>query len=320
MSPEILKAINRFQPELTYGWLGDPIWGWTLTRLAAKLRIPYVIHFMDNHIGLDPENDWAARLSMTLFRRQVNAAVHHAAAVFAISDAMAASYGARWNRPILAFHGVMGTETWPQPVYQGDNPVFEIAFMGSIEQSQFYGLLDVAKAVEELNNNGVPAILVLYLTDYYRDHIGKGFSAFHHVTIRPHPDANGLQVALRRAGALILAYGFDRETLRYYQYSFPTKLVPYMLSGRPILAYGPPSIAPIAYVLRGGWGLVIKERSVERLAESIMELIKNPAECARLGTLAHEEACREHDQSKVAAEFAEALAAAAGCRLTAATG
>lgn len=309
----VFAALREFRPDLLYGWIGDPLWCRTVTRLAAQLRLPYVVHFMDNHVGLEPHPGYAGKLSARLFRHQVDRTVAGAAVVLAISDVMAAAFAARWQRPVQAFHGVMSTQDWPRPTARIANPVFEVAFTGSIERGQLLGLIDVASAVEQLCNRGVAVRLVLYITDYYRERVGERFTAFKHVVIRPHPVAERLRAALVQSEALILAYGFDQSTIDYYRYSFPTKLVPYMLSGIPILAYGPASIAPIDYVLTGNWAKVITVNSVERLAAGLLELVRHPAERIRLGALAHEAGRSEHDQSVVAPRFAQALRAALSC-------
>ena len=247
------------------------------------------------------------RLSSRLFRYQIDRAVARAAAVLAISDSMAASYGARWHRPVGAFHNVMSVADWPQPSVRVEKPGVEIAFTGSIERGQLSGLVDVARAVEQLTRGGVDIRLVLYVTDYYRSRVAEHFSRFPNVVTRPHPAAECLRAALVRSDVLILAYGFDQPTVDYYRYSFSTKLVPYMLSGTPILAYGPRSIAPIDYALSGAWARVITMKSVDRLAAGLLSLVRDPAERARLGARAHATARREHDQSVVGAQFARTL-------------
>jgi glycosyltransferase involved in cell wall biosynthesis len=188
--------------------------------------------------------------------------------------------------------------------------VFEVAFTGSIESGQLEGLLDVAHAVERLSGEGAAVRLVLYLTGDYKRRVEGHFAAFKAVEIRPHPPADGLRAALAHADALILAYGFTPRTIEYYRYSFPTKLVPYMLSGSPILAYGPASIAPIDYVVKGGWARVLTTKSPDALAAGLRDLMRSPDDRLRLGRLAHAAACREHDQTIVAAQFREYLRAA----------
>ena len=310
LRPGVLSDIRAFKPDVLYGWFGDPLWGRSMMRLASEIRVPYVIHFMDNQVGLPPGGAWAARLAAHLFRRQVARAVAGAAGVVAISDAMADAYGRQWRRPLAVFHNAVDPTGWPAPEPREPNAVFDLAFTGSIESGQLAGLLDVAQAVERLRAESGAVRLVLYLTDEVKRRVQEHFAALPGVEIRPHPPAEGLRAALARADALILAYGFEPRTIEYYRYSFPTKLVPYMLSGTPILAYGSASIAPIDYVVKGGWARVLATKSPGALATELRDLMRSPADRLRLGRLAHQAACREHDQSIVAARFREYLRAA----------
>jgi len=307
----VMKAIRDFGPTLLYGWVGDAVSARTLRRLVRRLGLPYVVHFMDNHVDIEQEGGWRVTARTAPYRRELARVVQGATATLAITEAMARAYSVRWNRTFLAFHAVMPTAAWPRPCPRQENPLFQLAFTGSVERGQLLALLDVARAGERLVERGLPVELRLYLTDYYRNRVGDRFAEFRHVVIHPHPDAHGLRAALAGADALILAYAFDRLTTDYYRYSFPTKLVPYMLSGSPIIAYGPPGIFPIDYVSQGGWASVTKEPSVDQLAADIAELIRDPRRRTKLALLAHEAAFSEHDQAVVAPRFAEVLAAAA---------
>jgi hypothetical protein len=107
---------------------------------------------------------------------------------------------------------------------------------------------------------------------------------------------------------LVLAYGFEKSCVEYYRYSFATKVVPYMLSGRCILAYGPPSIEPIAYVKRGGWAEVVSKQGIEELERSIEALMDSPDKCQRLARSAYEAGFEEHDLEENAGRFLVAMA------------
>jgi hypothetical protein len=53
---------------------------------------------------------------------------------------------------------------------------------------------------------------------------------------------------LGQADALLIAYNFDELSRNYSGYSMANKLTEYMISGRPILAYGPGDIATIKHL------------------------------------------------------------------------
>lgn len=294
IAPTLDARIRRFAPEVIYAWAGDSVWARLVEECAARYRIPYVIHFMDNHVelpGANPIED----VVHAQYRRDLERVVSKADAVFTISHAMAVAYNAMFGKPTEVFHGLIDKSDWAWPGPAEDGEQFTIAFTGSVESGQLNGLRDVAAAADRLTRRGRKVTLRLYLTEFYEPRARLAFQGFESVEFVRHPDFSGLRAALNAADLLILAYGFDPATVAYYRYSFSTKVVPYMLSGRCILAYGPSSIEPIAYLMRGGWGEVVSEEGVDNLERTIESLMDAPDRRERLARSAYEAGLQEHD-------------------------
>lgn len=305
-SREMDAEIRRFRPEVIYAWVGDSLWAETLRETARRYSLPYVIHFMDNHVGIDPRTPLERALYL-VFRGNLDRVAKGAAAIYTISESMGVAYQALWNRPCEVFHGLLDTATWPWPGERKTDGIFTLVFTGSVEQGQLLGLRDVASAVGQLAKGGMAVRLVLYLTEQYERMVAREFAAFPQVEIRRHPEFAGLRMALAEADLLVLAYGFDERTIRYYRYSFATKVVPYMLSGRCILVYGPDEIEPVAYAMRGGWAATVSNPGIPGLMETIGTLAAVPRERERLAREAYDAGCREHDLAENSVRFARSL-------------
>jgi glycosyltransferase involved in cell wall biosynthesis len=299
------EEIRRFAPQVIYAWAGDSVWVRLIEECAARYGVQYVIHFMDNHVELSGANA-VEGVAHAEYRRNLARVVSKAKRIFTISSAMGVAYHAKFKKSFDVFHGVMDKKGWgwPDPT---ENDVFTLAFTGSIESGQLGGLRDVAAAVDQLARKGRKVRLVLYLTESYEARARRELGEFENVEYVRHPDATGLRNALIAANVLVLAYGFDKRCIEYYRYSFPTKVVPYMLSGRCILAYGPLSIEPIAYVKRGGWGEVVFTEGAEELARVIEALMAAPDKCQRLARSAYEAGLEEHDLERHARRFLTAM-------------
>lgn len=308
---EVDAEIRRLRPEVIYAWVGDSLWAETLRETARRYSLPYVIHFMDNHVGVDPRTP-LERALYPVFRGSLDRVAKGATSIYTISESMGQAYHALWGRPYEVFHGLLDTATWPWPGERKADGMFMLVFTGSVEQGQLLGLRDVAAAAGRLAAGGMAIRLVLYLTEQYERMVGKEFAAFPQVEVRRHPDFSGLRMALAEADLLVLAYGFDERTVRYYRYSFATKVVPYMLSGRCILVYGPDEIEPVAYARRGGWAATVSKPGVPGLVDAIRTLAAVPRERKRLAREAYDAGCREHDLAENSARFAQSLSAAAG--------
>lgn len=303
---EVDARIREFQPDVIYSWVADAIWARLLETCVTRYRVPCVIHFMDNHVELQGDTPLQKAVHDE-YRRNLSRVARGASRIFTISPAMATAYAERFGKPVETFHGVMESKHWPwsEPPVQGDP--FTLAFTGSVESGQLNGLRTVSEAVERLAASGRSTRLVLYLTEFYERRVREALGEKRTVEYIRHPDLPGLRPALQSADLLLLAYGFNEECVQYYRYSFSTKTVPYMLSGRCILAYGPRSIEPIAYPERGGWAHVVSEEGVAGLQEAIARLMDDPQRRRKLAHAAYVAGVEEHDLETNARRFVRSL-------------
>ena len=315
------RQIRNFEPHILYAWVADRLWAETVRETARRYQLPYVIHFMDSHVGLEASIPVEKALYPS-FLSSLSDVVRDAEALYTISDSMGQAYKTQWNRPYEVFHGVIESRQWPWPNIAPEKPVqnsveqessFSLVFTGSVEQGQMIGLKEVATAVDELLDEGVSIRLVLYLTGAYAERVRAVLGKYRCLEIKAHPDFASLRKELATADALILAYGFDQFTRLYYKYSFATKIVPYMMSGRPILVYGPQGIEPVEYALRGDWSLCVTTgRQADEgraLKDGIRELMDDPERRKFLACSAWKAGAAEHDQALNADRFRASLLA-----------
>ena len=78
---------------------------------------------------------------------------------------------------------------------------------------------------------------------------------------------------MEKAHCFIIPSSFKEEKHRHYRYSFPTKLPELIVSGRPILSYGPKETATNRIMDANNLGLRIHDRSVPKLLESLEALV-----------------------------------------------
>jgi glycosyltransferase involved in cell wall biosynthesis len=294
LSSSLDREIREFRPDVIYAWVGDSVWIRLLRQIATRYRIPYVVHFMDNHVDLIGDSA-AQRAIYSEYRRNLHQVIRAASGIFTISGAMAAEYQRRFGVPCHSFHASLDSRHWPWPTAREDAGVFSLIFTGSIESAQRSGLRDVASAVDRLAQDGHNVRLSLYVSEVYEPRARDAFREFKNISYIRHPDSSGLRRALQDADVLVLAYGFSEECVRYYRYSFATKTVPYMLSGRCILAYGPGTIEPIAYLQRGGYAYVVALEGPESLETAIRKLMNDAEGRERIARSAYEHALYEHD-------------------------
>ena len=303
------KQICSFSPHVIYAWVSDCFWARSVIETAARYNVPYVIHFMDNHIETNSRSlsDLILKDDFTKLLNKVN---KNADRLYVISESMKLEYSKRWKKKCEVFHGLIDYELWPWPNInkQSDDGLFRIAFTGSAESGQIKGLRIIAESIARISKNSQFNIkLILYLTESYASLVKPHMADFSFVEFRPHPNFSNLRTELASVDALLLAYGTDAETINYYRYSFATKIVPYMMSGRAIFVYGPVEIEPVAYAKRDSWAKVCSSEQSNDIDESLKTFIKNFDERMIMAEKAWHEGCNEHNLKFNANRFSESL-------------
>lgn len=304
------KAVDRelrsFDPEIIYAWTSSPLWANTLRNIARYYNLPYVIHFMDNHAEVKPETP-LEKVLLSLLDTSLLSLIRNASGILSISSAMSLAYKKKWGIESEVFHGSIDTAEWPFPVGREQNNVFTLLYNGSIDRGQLLGLIDVAKAIELLLDKGIRVKLTILVSSSYIQVVKASLSRFKCVDIQIQSSFSDLRKSLINADLLIIAYGFDFKTISYFKYSFATKVVPYMLSGQCVFAYGPSEIEPIDYIKRGQWGVTVTDQNIESIATAVSKLYNNPKERMRLAKLAWTAALKEHDTQTNSIRFAQHL-------------
>ena len=300
----VMKEIKLFQPEVIYAWASDGFWAKSITELASNLNSPHVIHFMDNHIDR-VTNTNCERVIFPEFIKKIYALTHRSRCVLAISDSMAMAYSKRFECSVDVFRGAIDASEWPKPTRELLlKKRVTIGYVGSIEESQILSLLDLMDVVEDLNETSTCQIeVILYLTNSYKESVRQKIIDRQFVSIVDHPCFSDLSKVLGELDLLVSFYGFGVDSISYYKYSFATKIVPYMLSGTPILIYGPPEIEPVNYAREGGWSILVDTRSRRLLGTAIQEFIYHPEAKQSMVLRAWESAVKNHDLKSNALRF-----------------
>ena len=104
---------------------------------------------------------------------------------------------------------------------------------------------------------------------------------------------------------------FTKVSIERMRYSMFAKIPAYMMSGTPILVYGPPEVASVEYAIKNKWAYVVAKKDEKALKDAIIDLASNPTLRERLRRRAQEIGIRDFDANKIRQRFHTALAKAA---------
>ena len=312
VSENLKTWIDDFQPAVLYVTPG-PNYTELTQKIANQYGLPVVIHMMDDWPAsfarqglLGPYLRWAALKHLRELVRQAHTRM-------AIGEEMCEEYKKRYGFEFKAYHN--GIEITPQsglsrPPKEDDSP-FQIVYVGSIlPEAQLESLVDASRVISNLASEGKRIQFRIYSpnADTYRTRLQMNSA------VRAEAPVTGEEFheKLRSADLLLLPVNFDEPSWRYVRYSLPVKLPYYLLSGTPILVYGPVEVGYITNAVDEKWGAVVARRDDKTLENAITDLMRNSALRRQLVERAAQVGLESFDIEKIRPGFQEALRNAAG--------
>jgi glycosyltransferase involved in cell wall biosynthesis len=307
LTRELNQWIKEFQPEVIFSILGTIGYIELVEQIQKEFSLPLVIHLMDDGVTDPRKKGIFGQYLRRHYNRKFRSLLKTAAARIAICEDMAEAYKERYGYSFVHFQHAVDIEKWGHYSKQDvsiSSPV-RVLYAGSIfPDAQLQSLKDCCQAVIDISREGLDILMEVYtplkLFGSYSSAFPQGAAFNIHDSITE--DENFFRT-LGEADILVLPVNFDEESVNFIRYSMPTKVPAYLLSGTPILVYGPETVAQVRYALKEKWGHVISQRGVQHLKEGLLELIRNKELRQRLSSTAGRVAKKNHDAGVVRRQF-----------------
>ncbi len=313
VAPKLEAWVKEFEPEVIYTFAGSIRMMRLALAIRACCRCPVVVHFMDDW----PETLYSGHVLSPILRpvlgRALQATLAASAERCTISPAMAQEYMRRYGGRFDAF---MNCAELSEATSEAncDNSVSEgrLLVMGNLDRGRADLLNDIVRAIQRLRQGGSVLRLIVCTQSACR-WVPEGLCD--NVEFQEPPsDDKGLQKLLAGAGALLYLDSFQKPDRKYFRYSLSAKLPAYLMSGRPIIVYGPRENAAARYAVEEAWGLVVGSRSAQLLDQTLMTLVTQPDLRALLAANARRCAMLYHEGESHRQQFRAMLARVAACK------
>lgn len=228
-NPEILRAIDDFNPQAVFTVAGN--WSWMALlaeKIARKRRIPLIGSF----------NDWwfynsiRYRFADGLLERQFKKFYQRCDLAICTSDAMKRELGPHANAVVIYPMGAEAIDTGDKLAEVSRGPFLSV-FAGNL--GEWYG-----KMLEQLLSVSAGEDLTFTIfgsnatwTDTFNDSVTRSG------IYRGQVSFDKLRQEIKSADALLLLMGFDERVAQIEKTSFKTKFLDYISLQKPILLWGP---------------------------------------------------------------------------------
>lgn len=233
-SGPLKRLIEEFDPELI---LYRPVpnvpalHNFAMDVIASRPSTPLVTWIMD---------DWPARLEIddpsrfSAFNDDWLWLLHRSALRLSICQKMSDAFKARYGHDFVPFANGVDPADWPAVEGTTASELVVRYAGGLAEDMTAHSVLRVAEAIESLASEGYPIRFEIRTREVWKERQGTRYEHLQHTTFAVEPlSPEGYRQWLSRAGAVLIAYNFDDDSLRYIGLSMANKLPECLASGAP---------------------------------------------------------------------------------------
>ncbi len=304
ISKQFEEWVKEYSPEVIYSQLASLELIKFVKEVSAFTNANIAVHIMDDWIKTEIKRGPIKFYLQRILEKELKSVFAKATVLMGISQSMCTEYERRYQKKFIPFHNPLEIDKWEK--YTKTNfkmkDTFKILYAGRIGIGMAHSIIDIAKAVEVLFNEGLKICFEVQST-YSKINMQKELEQYKCVKLSKPIAYEKLPEKFASADVLALPIDFSSESLRFMKYSMPTKTTEYMISGTPILVYASQETALYQYAEKYGWGFVVSKRDIEQIAGALRTLYKNESLREKLSRCAVSLAKKEHDAIKVRNDF-----------------
>ena len=255
---DLKQFIKDAKPEVLY----LPIYAsWYMCDVQNKIvkycHVPCVGHISDDVYSYPPN-----RYKQPLFtfyrmvlRNKLRKLIDKSSYLEVFANNMAVEYSKLFNKRCYFIGKGIDVSSCVIPERKGAPSVpLKFVYTGNIGSGRYLQLARLGKALDAIMPK--QAVLDIYTGTYIDSIISTSFSKIESIQIRGSVPATEVKGVQSDADFLVHVEDFSPQSIFETRMSFSTKIIDYMLTGRPIVAIGPSSVCSIDTLLDSGTALV----------------------------------------------------------------
>lgn len=273
ISPNLTQWIEDFSPDLLYIQVTSRealLFG---IALSDSLKIPMVLHQMDDWIGSINSNGLAKNYWTAKINREFGELANRADLCLSICDFMGEEYQNRYGVRFHTFHNPVELSKWLRttPKSLAPKPEYSILYAGRTGFGIDTSLRCFADAIE-LFNQSSDIKLNFYVQTAEELRWTDGYEYTSHRNLIPYEELPRL---FQQMDFLLMPCDFSGAAIKYLKYSMPTKAPEYMASGTPIIIFSPSQTAIYQYGKQNQFAFMIDKDKPKLICELLKQFVFN---------------------------------------------
>ncbi|MEO9210105.1 MAG: hypothetical protein ABI208_03355 [Ginsengibacter sp.] len=301
LTDKFCSWVREFNPDVIYAQAATRSNLLFCSLVASHFNKPFIFHMMDDWpstiVGNGPfEKYWSKKID-----NELRILLDKADVLVSISTFMSEEYKIRYGKEFIVFHNPIDIKFWGR--YQkkdyklSDCP--KILYAGRTGLGIEDSLEVIAKSIQKLNEDLLLSIKFVLSIQQIPPWV-KNYSC---IELKSYTSYDLVPKTFSEADFLILPYDFSAKSIKYIQYSMPTKGPEYMISGTPIILFAPQATGIVKYFQQNKCAKVVTDNNINSLSNSIKELIYNDSERQDIAQNAIKSASEKFNSVKIIEDF-----------------
>lgn len=298
-TPELERFVKEFEPELLF----VPVYGSIymnriVFQLSKMTKIPMIGYISDDHytlrqFSLSPVF-WIDRLIRRIWVRK---AIDSCRLLYVISDIQKQEYDKIFNKDCHVLTKGFDFKNQTKPEKKISVEPYHLLYAGNIGDNRWKSLARIGQAIQKINASGQRMELTIYTATVLTKTMERQLNIPDCIRVAGCIPYAEIAEKQREADILVHVEATDIKYRWGSHQGFSTKLVDYMASNRPILAYGLQDQASIAHLKKHDAAFVA--RTPDELEEILTGIVKEPELLSKYAAKAWECGRRCHDINKI---------------------
>ena len=304
-----IDEVRAFRPDVILSTLGSLSMVHIARRLGRDLSVPVVPFVTDDWIRTAYRDSPGGAMLRHRMAQEFRSVIEETPVRLVISDGMAEEYERRYGMSFVPFTRCVDPRDFPAPHDRGGRDEVTFVYAGQVSLDRWRALQSIGRALERLRAEGLEGRLVVYTTPLHVQQYRDALTLPPVMRVAGHVASADLPAVYEDADVLVHVESFQPDIAEYTRLSQSTKMAECLMSGRPLLGFGPPDGGSMRHVLRSGGGLVAG--SDDALTSELRALLGDEALRRRLGQAGRAFAHVHHDAATVRPRFRSVMADAA---------
>lgn len=294
-TPELDKFIDDFNADVLYIPIYPTIYMGRIQKYVIERTKKPVVSYLadDNYTFQSTGKNPIALIQRCILRKYVKFIVEHSSKLMVIAPKQKEEYDRIFGGDSVVM--TKGIDFGPFEEYELGAPI-KMVYTGKLIIGRWKSLAAIAKALGDINKNGVKVELDIYTTDSLTDEQDKALNR-NGCCVKGALTLDQVKEVQKKADILVFVESLEEKYKYTARLSFSTKITDYLRSGKCIFAIGDKEIAPIDYFNR--YDSAVTASTYEEIAVKLKELLSNPErvkDYARKGYICGVE---HHERSKM---------------------